>query len=347
MSKKNKIIIALSAIIVLLIFIIGLFFYSMNPVSKESEKVIFKVESGSSKFDIIDNLKEANLIKSKLSAYLYVFLGNSNLQAGTYELDRNESLSEIINKINNGEIYRETFTITFVEGKRLTKYASLIAEKLKVEEKEVIKTIGDKEYLNELINKYWFLTADILNDDLYYPLEGYLFPAKYEFFSDTSIKGVIEKMLDTTSARLEPYKEKIKNSKYSIHEILSMASIIELEAVSKSDRQTVSQVIYRRLEKNWSLGMDVTAYYGVKKEMGETLYKSELNDNNPYNTRLASKKGLPVGPICNPSLDSIDAVFNPTNTEYMFFYADIKTGIVYFAKTSDEFTKLIKEIGGN
>jgi len=148
MSKKNKIIIALSAIIVLLIFIIGLFFYSMNPVSKESEKVIFKVESGSSKFDIIDNLKEANLIKSKLSAYLYVFLGNSNLQAGTYELDRNESLSEIINKINNGEIYRETFTITFVEGKRLTKYASLIAEKLKVEEKEVFKTIGDKEYLN-------------------------------------------------------------------------------------------------------------------------------------------------------------------------------------------------------
>ncbi len=347
MTKKTKIIIIISAIVVLLAFMVGLFLYSMTPVSKTSEKVIFTVEAGSSKVDIVDNLKTANLIKSKIAAYIYVYLGNVNMQAGTYQIDRNESLGEIINKINRGDIYRETFTITFVEGKRLTKYASLIAEKLNITEKEVIDTVNDKEYLRNLKDKYWFLTDEILNDDLYYPLEGYLFPAKYEFFSDTTVKGIIEKMLDTTGLRLESYREKIENSKYSVHEILAMASIIELEAVSKSDRQTVSQVIYRRLEKNWSLGMDVTAYYGVQKEMGETLYRSELNDNNPYNTRLTSKLGLPVGPICNPSLDSIDAVFNPTDTEYMFFYADIKTGIVYFAETSDEFTKLIKEIGGN
>lgn len=347
MTKKVKITIIVSAILVVLALIVSLFIYSLSPVSKKSEKVIFSVTTGTSKIDIIDDLKEAGLIKSKISAYIFVFLGGKNLQAGVYQIDRNESLNEIINKISSGKIYRETYTMTFVEGKRLTKYASQIADKLDISEKEVINTLNDKEYLKELIDKYWFLTNEILNDDLYYPLEGYLFPAKYEFFSDASVKDIAERMLDAMGKRLEPYKEEIENSKYSIHEILSMASIIELEAVSKSDRQKVSQVIYRRLQKNWSLGMDVTAYYGVQKEMGETLYKSELNDNNPYNTRLTSKLGLPVGPICNPSLGSIDAVFNPTNTDYMFFYADIKTGIVYFAKTSDEFAKLIKEIGGN
>jgi len=348
MTKKTKIIIIASAIAVVLAFIIGLIIYSFSPMSKKSEKVIFVVENGDSKINIIDNLKESKLIKSKITAYGYMFLNsNMNLQAGKYELDRNMSFTEIINKIESGDIYRQTFNITFVEGKRLTHYISQIAKNIKIDEKELINTISNKEYLKELIDKYWFLTDDILNEDLYYPLEGYLYPAKYEFFSDSSIEVIIEKMLDTTASKLEKYKENIKNSKYTVHEILTMASIIELEAVSKSDRQTVSQVIYSRLAKNWSLGMDVTAYYGVGKEMGDTLYQSDLNDKNPYNTRPTTKLGLPAGPICNPSLDSIDAVFNPTDTDYMFFYADIKTGIVYFARTSDEFTKLIKEIGGN
>lgn len=347
MTKKNKIIIISSAIAVVIALIIGLTIYSFTPMSKKNEEIIFTVKPGSGKVNIIDDLKEADLIKSKFAAYGIVFLKNSNLQAGKYQLNRNMSLLDIINKIESGETYRKTFNITFIEGKRLTKYVSQIAKNISVSEEEIINKINNKEYLKELIDKYWFLTDDILNEDLYYPLEGYLYPSTYEFFSDTSIEGIIEKMLDTTLAKLEPYKDRIEASNMSIHEILSMASIIELEAVSKNDRNTVSQVIYSRLEKNWSLGMDVTSYYGVQKDMSEELTKSDLYDNNPYNTRLTSKLGLPVGPICNPSIESIDAVFNPSNTNYMYFYADIKTGIVYFAETTQEFTNLIKEIGGN
>lgn len=348
MNKKTKIIIIISAIVVVVAFMIGLLIYSFTPVSKTSENVIFVVNAGDSKVDIINNLKESSLIKSKITAYGFVFLqGNINLQAGKYELNRNMSLGEIINKIESGDIYKKTVEITFIEGKRLTTYVSQIAEAFDIDEDEILNVLSDEGYLKELINKYWFLTEDILNKDIYYPLEGYLYPAKYEFFSDSDIKTVIEKMLDTMEVKLASYKEKIESSSYSVHEILAMASIIELEAVSSSDREKVSQVIHSRLNENWSLGMDVTSYYGVQKDMGEVLYKSDINDNNPYNTRLTSKLGLPVGPICNPSLNSIDAVFNPTNTDYMYFYADIKTGIVYFAKTSDEFTKLIKEIGGN
>lgn len=348
MTNKKKIIIIISAIVLVVALIIGLLIYSFMPISRNSEKVIFVVNSGDSKIDIIDNLKDSNLIKSKITAYGFVFLqGNINLQAGKYELDRNMSLGEIINKMETGDTYRKTIEITFIEGKRITAYASQIANNFNVTKEEVLNTLSDEHYLKELIGKYWFLSDEILNEDLYYPLEGYLYPAKYEFFSDSTIKTVVEKMLDTLEIRLSGLKEQIEGSKYSVHEILAMASIIELEAVSSSDRQKVSQVIHSRLNKNWSLGMDVTSYYGVQKDMGEVLYKSDINDNNPYNTRLTSKLGLPVGPICNPSLNSIEAVFNPTETDYMYFYADVKTGIVYFAKTGDEFRKLIEEIGGN
>lgn len=94
-----------------------------------------------------------------------------------------------------------------------------------------------------------------------------------------------------------------------------------------------------------SLGMDVTTYYATQKEMGDVLTYSDLVSGNPYNTRNTNKIGLPVGPICNPSLESIEAVFEPSDTDYLYFYADIKTGLVYFAKTSAEFNQIIKEVG--
>ena len=151
-----------------------------------------------------------------------------------------------------------------------------------------------------------------------------------------------------TNEKLMPLKESIENSNYSVHEILSMAAIIELEAVSESDRQTVSQVIYKRLKEGMSLGMDVTTYYAVKKEMGTGLTKTDLTTISPYNTHASNTSmfgRLPVGPICNPSLMSINAVFNPTDTDYLYFYADIKTGMVYFTKTLEEHKKIIKEVG--
>ena len=91
--------------------------------------------------------------------------------------------------------------------------------------------------------------------------------------------------------------------------------------------------------------MDVTTYYASKKEMGEELTYKDLMDDNAYNTRNLNKIGLPVGPICNPSIISIKSAFNPSDTDYLYFYADIKTGLVYFAKTSAEFNQIIREVG--
>ena len=340
---KKKIIIIGLLIAVLALFITSLYFYGLTPVKSESEKVIFRINSGTSTKEIIDNLVSEKIIKSKISSFIYLKVHrNFILKAGTYELDRNDSTRDIFKKINAGDIYDDSIKITFNEGKRITHYATLINENFGYNENDVISTINDEAYLKELINKYWFLTDEILNDKIYYALEGYLFPDTYSFKKDSSIKSIIETMLDNTNKKLSNYKSDIENSSYSIHQILTMASIIENESMFDEDRSIVSQVIYKRLNLNMSLGMDVTTYYAVKKDLSETLTKSDLNSYNDYNTRNTSFIGLPVGPICNMGIKSIEAALKPSDTNYLYFYADIKTGKLYFAENMTEFQKLIE-----
>ena len=140
-------------------------------------------------------------------------------------------------------------------------------------------------------------------------------------------------------------KEKIENSKYSIHEILSIASIIEMESSHVEDRKDVASVIYNRLKNGMAIQSDVTTYYAIKVDMGERdLYQKELDTYNPYNTRGPNMEGkLPVGPISSVSKTSIEAAIEPNNTDYLFFVAD-KTGNVYFSKTASEHNEIIREL---
>jgi len=342
--KKKGIILVMIGILVVILLMIGLYFYGLTSVSETSEKVIFKIESGTVTKDVINDLYDAKLLKSKISSSIYIKLNTDIvIKAGTYELDRNLDVKQILDIISGGHVINDTITVTFIEGKKITHYAETISEKFGYSKEEVIGTISDSEYLKELISKYEFLDESILNSDLYYPLEGYLFPATYEFYKDASIKTIIEKMLDKTKNVLDNYSTLISESEYSIHEILTMASIIENETMMTEDRSVVSQVIYKRLNMNMSLGMDVTTYYGVQKELSEVLTKVDLNDNNAYNTRPTSFLGLPVGPICNPSEASIKAALNPSDTDYIYFYAEITTGKLHFAKTYSEFKNLIQK----
>ncbi len=334
--KKRRKIIKLSFISVIIIFLSFILFMvtSLAPVSKDEKFVRFTVLSGESKFDIIDNLKKEEVIKNSLALKAYILLDFSKpLQAGNYYMDTSKGAVYILEKIQNGEtedMKRETVTITFVDGERLTAYAKRIAEKFDFEYNEVIEVMNDKTYLKELIGKYNVLGDELLNDDLYYPLEGYLYPDTYEFYSDASIKDIIEKMISNLEIKISAEKNVIDESKHSIHELLTMASIAQLEANNKSDRVDVAQVIYNRLDAHMTLGMDVTTYYGSKAEMGTELTKSQLNDKNAYNTRAADFFGLPVGPICNPTFSSIMAVLYPSEGNYLYFFADIATGDVDF-----------------
>lgn len=341
--KNKKLIIILGVLLVVLISLIIFISVSLKPVSKNSNEVTFIIEPGTNKIDIVTNLKKASLIKNKYVTLAYVFFAaNSNLQAGTYIIDRADNTTEIIKQISEGRTKEvpATVRITFVEGKRLVDYAKLISNNFDIKYDDIIAKVEDKAYLNELINKYWFLDESILNDQIYYPLEGYLAPNTYEFYQNTTIEVIIETLLNQMGKVLEPLKSQIESSDYNVHEILTMASIIEKEALNKDDRKIVSQVIYKRLNTGMTLGMDVTTYYGVFKEMTEGLTAADLAEYNAYNTRNKNFLGLPVGSICNPSVESINAALNPSNTDYVYFYADIKTGKVYFANTYEEFKQI-------
>ena len=347
MKKNKKLIVILSAIVGLILVGVITFMALLSPVSKSKDIVEFTVKKGEGKEKIVENLKDAKLIKSKYATFVYIVLsGKKNLQAGSYEFSRNMSVKDIITSLSTGDVVnvkRDEVRVTFKEGDTLKNFVTMVANETNIDYDEAIKKLSDKTFLKGLIADYWFLTDDILDEDIYFPLEGYLYPETYNFYKETSIEQVIRKVLNLTNERLESIKSKIENSKYNIHELLTIASIAEKEANSNSDRAMVTQVIYKRLGLNMALGMDVTSYYGVQKEMTETITQLDLNDKNPYNTRVTTFIGLPVGPICNPSLGSINAALEPADTDYLYFVADINTGKVYFAKTNEEFTVLVKK----
>lgn len=347
MKKNKKLIVILSVIVGLILVGVITFMVLLSPVSKSKDIVEFTVKKGEGKEKIVENLKDAKLIKSKYATFIYIVLsGKKNLQAGSYEFSRNMSVEDIITSLSTGDVVnvkRDEVRITFKEGDTLKNFVTMVANETNIDYDEAIKKLSDKAYLKGLIADYWFLTDDILDEDIYFPLEGYLYPETYNFYKETSIEQVIRKVLSVTNERLEPIKSKIENSKYNIHELLTIASIAEKEANTNSDRAMVTQVIYKRLGLNMALGMDVTSYYGVQKEMTEVITQLDLNDKNPYNTRVTTFIGLPVGPICNPSIGSINAALEPADTDYLYFVADILTGKVYFAKTNEEFNALVKK----
>lgn len=346
----KKLVIIVSVLIVVLASAIGLYFYNLKPVSTNNNVKLFTIKSGTSKLDIVDNLKSAGLIRSKIASTIYVVLNRElNLQAGDYELSTNMSVKEMLDKINNGQIKEEknqnTFSITFIEGKRFPYYASKIGEATNKTKDEVIEELSNKEYLEELITNYWFLTNDILDEEIYYPLEGYLFPSTYEFYKNSTVKDIVKVMLDTFGSKLETYKEEIESSQYDLHEVLTLASIVELEGASSDDRAGVAGVFYNRLKGNMSLGSDATTYYAAKVEFSDRdLYMKEINDVNAYNTRPASMAGkLPIGPICSPSMESLVATINPEEHDYYFFVAD-KNKKTYFTKTNSEHNAKVNEL---
>lgn len=325
-----------------------LYNYEISPVDKHDKKdVVFTVKKGSTTKTIAKELKSASLIHDENFFVIYMKLNKiSNLQASTYRLKRSMTLKQIISIINKGEGFNpDEIKITFKEGKNIRNVAKVISENTNNEYNSVIEKINNKEYIDELIKKYWFLKDDIKNKDIFYALEGYLFPNTYVFNNkDVTIDVIFEKMLDETDKILSKYKNDIEKSDYSVHELITLASIIELEGLNDSNRPDVASVFYNRLDKGISLGSDVTACYAQKIDDTALCHRTaNFNYPSKYNTRVVTNLGLPIGPICNPSESSIKAAINPNKTDYMYFVADKNTKL-YFFKTKSEFEKKIKEL---
>lgn len=346
--KHKKIFITILLLILILITSFAIIFiHSLSPVDKKNENIItFTVENGWGKNKIIKELKNKNLIRSELFSKIIVKFKNKELYAGTYKLSKDLSTNEILEIIENQKnIENESIKITFVEGKRLTTYVKQISDNFSYSEEDILNKLSNKDYLNTLINKYWFITEDILNEKIYYPLEGYLYPNTYMIYKDGNFKEVVYKMLDEMDNKLTPLKTQIENSQYSVHELITLASIVEQEGSLGSDRKGIAGVFTNRLNNDWNLGSCVTTYYGSKVLMGERdLYQREIDDcSNKYNTRCNSLIGLPIGPICNPSIESIEASLNPSNNNYYYFVSDINNN-TYFSKTYNEHLNTISRL---
>ena len=348
--KKFRNIAVILVIICFVVIIASCTYYNIN-IGKVSDDTTLKeitIKEGSIG-SIAVTLKEQNLIKNITIFKLYTKLTNkTNLKAGIYELSEDMGVKKIVDVLETGsKINPNEVSITFKEGINIRKIATLIEENTNNTYEDVLTKLNDQKYINGLIEKYWFLTDNIKSNKIYYPLEGYLYPNTYRFSSkDVSVEEIFEKMLEEMDKKITPYKEEIQKSDLNVHEILTLSSIVELEGAKANDRKKVAGVFYNRINDGWSLGSDVTTYYALKIDDFKTsltedkgLYKCDY----AYNTRCDKFIGLPVGPICNPSIESIEASIEPEKHNYYYFVADCK-GQVYLSKNSTEHYNIINKL---
>ena len=328
-----------------LILLAAVYLFLASPVDRNDHEVIdVVVPSGTGVSGVAKILKENDLIRSELLFTLTVRSKRDvYLQASTYQFSRDMSMEEIIHQLSSGNSYNpDAITITFREGERITDYADAIAEVTNHTTEEVLNTINDPNYLQELMSRYWFLTDSILQEGIYYPLEGYLAPDTYEFKDkDVTITTIIETMLDEMESELEPYRNMISGN---VHYYMTMASMVELEGTNTDNRKMIAGIFENRLEANMNLGSDVTTYYALQYPMTSDLTTAQFATINPYNTRASNMGGrMPIGPICNPSLSSLEASIEPIDSTYLYFVAD-KNGNIFYTNTLAEHEAMVQEI---
>lgn len=346
LKKKALFIIILLPLLLVLLLFTSIYFYFTSPVDKKDDTIKqIIIEEGTSTSQIAEKLKASKIIKNERVFRQFLKLKKAdNIYAASYYFKSSMTLNEVIDVLKQGGHNLNEIAITFREGINVLSLANIIEENTSNTKEDVFNTLKDEGYIDSLIDKYWFLTDDIKNKDIYYPLEGYLFPNTYFFASyDVDVKDIFDAMLDEMDKVLTNYKTDIEKNSLSIHKLLTLASITQSEGVNKDDFKIIASVFINRLNDNMPLGSCVTSYYGVKKSMEEELSLSDINDDNPYNTRGDNPKLISVGPISNPGKDAIEAVLKPIKTDYYYFVSD-KNNKVYFTKTFEEHEKTISKL---
>lgn len=314
----------------------------ISAVSDSDKEVIVEIKGSPS--DIIEQLDKAGLIKDKKMAKLFLKLNSfDTLQANTYIFRENMDLKEIFTIINYGDFkYLATSKMTVTEGSTIPEVAKVVANTTNTSAEDVIRTWADKKYLQTLIDKYWFLTDEILDDDILFPLEGYLYPETYTLTaSDVTIEDVTEMMLDMSGKVLKPYKKDIEKMGFSVHKFLTFASIVERESLFDKDCPIIAGVFLNRLDIGMKLQSDITVNYAWQRTGVDVSY-AHLEIDSRYNTY--KYEGLPVGPISNVSNRVIEASLNPKerNKKYLFFFA-LEDGTVMYSKTLEEHEKTVSD----
>ncbi len=322
--------------------IIGLIGY--NYISKglkaydenAEETIEVEIPIGSGLNNISKILEDKGIIKNaRIFKYYAKFNNESQFQAGTYELSKAMTPDELIQSLKTGTVYREPlFTVTIPEGLRLEEIAERIEKGTNIEAEAFLAYVNDPETVKVLMEKHpRLITEEVLQENVKFPLEGYLFPATYPFFEENpALEEVVDEMLEATENNVLPYLETLEQQEKSVHWLLTFASLLEKEATAGADRATIASVFNNRIVEEMPLQTDPTVAYAHGEHLSRTLYK-DLEIDDPYNTY--KYKGMPPGPIAGAGKTSIEAVIDPSKTDYLYFLAD-KDGNNHFAKTYEE-----------
>lgn len=310
-QKSNK-----SGKLIFTIFICFMLFLLIKPSSSDIENVQISIPKGSSVNTIATLLKENGVIKSEIvfKTYLKSIEAENTLLAGNFVLKTGDSLENIVKTLQTYQ--SNTVKITIPEGFKTKEILGLVENQC-LTNCEFIHPVFRLDSLKNLTN-----------------YEGLLFPDTYYLDANSESKTqLLNAMLDNFSKKLPPdYTEKLeKLPKKDLYSTIIVASLIEKEVRSDKDKQLVSGIIWKRLENDWTLGIDAALLY--LKDNNVITY-ADLQDNNPYNLRKL--KGLPPTPICNPGLSSIEAALNPKYSDYWFYLSKKSNGETVFAKTNAE-----------
>lgn len=303
-------------------------YYLSSPGGGGDDVILFNVQTGTSSRTIAKQLVAERLIRSELAfriALRYRGAG-TQLKAGSYQLRRNMSLMQILDELQKGYVTLESWTVA--EGLTTIAIAELWETAGFGTAAEFLAATTSPEFLEKQG------TA-----------EGYLFPNTYKFAKGTGADTVVEMMLaefnrqwDGATGGLDEVE--VGNKTFTRHEIVILASIIEKEAGTASERPRIASVFHNRLKHNWLLNADPTVAYALGNPE-RLLTRADWEVNSPYNTY--QHKGLPPGAICNPGIASIRAALQPEKTDYFFFMA-IGEGQHHFSKTIHEHNRIVQKM---
>ncbi|MNB63287.1 putative aminodeoxychorismate lyase [compost metagenome] len=336
-----------NSLIILLLLIVaagGAIWYIWNGMKPAGTgpAVTFTVDKGMGSSEIADLLEKNGIIKNAtlFKGYLKWTGEGSKFMAGTYSAAPGATYDNLIERLNAGDVVKkETVVFTIPEGYTAEQIADKLAQSWGKDSATFLTLMDSGQGLQE---------TQVLGipqeDDLRHRLEGYLFPDTYELVKESTPEQVIEKMLEETQKKLDripDWKNKLKERGLTLHQLLTVASLVEREVVVDSERPLVAGVIYNRLKKEQKLEIDATVQYLLDKPKERLLYK-DLEVDSPYNTYRNA--GLPPGPICSPGLPSIEAALEPEASDY-YFYVTKKDGSKthLFAKTYKEHLANIKK----
>lgn len=309
----------------------------ISPVTKEDKPVTIEITENSTYLSIASNLKEKGLIRSQSFYKIYVKIFKpSHLQTGTYVLNKNMGVKKIIETLEGNKAVLDTTSFVIPEGKHIDDVASILGTKTKYTKEQWMNLWDSKEFVNKMVNKYWFITDEVQNKNLRHALEGYFFPATYEILKEASMEDITYKMLDTMGEILSKYKTDIEKSKYSVHQLLTLSSIVEYEAILDEDRPKIAQVFFNRLNSDMMLQSCATVGYAIN-EWKLSYTNKDLQTDSLYNTYKYA--GLPVGPGGLPGEASIKAVLYPADHDYYYFLANVYDDTdkqTYYAKNYTE-----------